>query len=166
MTNIINQESYLRTSREFPEDVHQLSFEINKTYVDISNAVNSRTIGIFPTNRPAITGESWFFTTVRQQGLRQVYIFGAIPAGGTISIPYKTQGFDRAIRLFGFCKTALPDERPIPYTSTAANSNIDVRLNTPTLTIVISNGAGGPNILSGQIVFEWLGLGDQLSKTV
>ena len=52
-SNLINQVAYLRTSREFPEELHQLTVEINKTYVDIANAVNARVIGLFPTNRPA-----------------------------------------------------------------------------------------------------------------
>lgn len=155
-TNFANQVAYLKTSREFPEELHQLTVEINKTYIDIANAVNARTIGLFPLNKPAQTGEAWYFTTSRQSSLRQVYSFGAIAAGATLNIPYSISGFNRMVRLFGAVKTALPDERPIPYSSVAANANIDVRLDTANNRIVIAVGVASPNVLSGQIVFEWL----------
>lgn len=78
MNNFVNQSPYLRTSREFPEDVHQLTVEINKMYVDIANAVNQRTISLFPSIRPAITGNSFFLSkNARQQSIRQVYTFNS-----------------------------------------------------------------------------------------
>lgn len=155
-TNFINQVAYLRTSREFPEELHQLTVEVNKTYLDIANAVNARTIGIFPVNRTAQTGESWYFSSTRQQTLRQVYEFGVIAAGATLNIPYKISGFNRLVRLFGAIKTAT-DERPIPFVSaTDPTGNIEVRLDTSGNQIVIVNGASAPSIVSGQIVFEWL----------
>src|SRR5438445_11029204 len=75
--NIVNQIAYLRTTREFPEEIHQLCVEANKAYVDTANAINSRIIGIFSTNKPSITGESWFITNQRQQSLRQVFTFSS-----------------------------------------------------------------------------------------
>lgn len=155
-SNVINQVAFLRTSREFPEELHQLVVEINKTYLDIANAVNARTIGIFPVNRPAQTGDAWFFTSSRQSSLRQVFAFGAITAGSSINIPYKIFGFNRLIALFGAAITDAPDQRPIPYAATNANSNISVRLDTANTQIIISVGSGSPNVVSGQVVFEWL----------
>lgn len=155
-TNIANQVAYLRTSREFPEELHQLSVEINKSYVDIANAVNSRTIGLFPVNRPAQTGNSFYFTSTRQQTLRQVYSFGAIAAGATLNINYKITGFSRLIMLYGAVVTDAPDERPIPFASVVANANIETILDTANSQIVITVGAGSPNVVSGFIVFEWL----------
>ena len=62
--NVSNQVAFLRTTRNFPlDDPQQLSVEINRSYVDIANAVNTRTIGIFPTNMAAQGGESWFLTS-------------------------------------------------------------------------------------------------------
>src|SRR5271165_3974619 len=86
MTNqIINSSNYLRTSREFPEDIHQLSVEVNKTYIDIANVVNNRTIGIFPTSARAQNGEIWYLPkNTKFTGLRRVYPFttaGNIPHG-------------------------------------------------------------------------------------
>ncbi len=151
----INQSAYLRTSREYPEEIHQLSVEVNRTYVDVANAVNLRTIGLFAVNRPAITGEGWYFTSSKQQSLRQLYSFGAIAAGGTLNIPYNITNFDRLVRLFGSVNTAN-DERPIPYPSVTANANIETKLDTVNKNIVISVGAASPAVVSGLIVFEWL----------
>lgn len=153
---IVNQIAYLRTTREFPEEIHQLTVEVNRSYVDIANAVNARTIGIFPKNRPAITGESWFLTNQRQQTLRQVYTFGPIAPGAILTIPYIVNGFIQFTRIYGTCLTALPDARPIPYASVAANANIDLRVDTVNFLIVIANGAAAPAINSGIIILEWL----------
>ncbi len=74
--NIVNQSPYLRTTRDFPEDSHQLSVELERAYIDIAARVNDRTIGIYTTNRPAVTGSSYYLSgQIRQQELRQVYTF-------------------------------------------------------------------------------------------
>jgi hypothetical protein len=164
-SNFINQVAYLRTTREFPEELHQLTIEVNKTYVDIANTVNVRTIGLFPVNRPAQTGESWHFTSDRHSGIRQVFAFGAIAAGGTLNIPYKITGFNRLIRLFGTVITDAPDQRPIPYSSVTANANIETLLDTVNSQIVIKVGAASPNVVSGFIVFEWISQGFQPNQT-
>lgn len=85
--SIINQSPYLRTSRLFPEEIGQLCMELNRAYTDISNTTNVRTIGIYPTNKSAITGETWYFTPRRQQTLRQIYPFTA-----TTAINHNIQG--------------------------------------------------------------------------
>ena len=154
MNNVVNQVAFLRTSREFPEEIKGLAFQCNKSYIDIANAVNARTIGIFSTNFPAITGESWFISGARrQQTLRQVYLFGAIAAGASLTIDVLV-GSMTFTRIFGTCITDQPDQRPIPYASVGVNSNIDVRVTSTQ--IIISVGAGSPNIISGIIDLEWL----------
>lgn len=162
-SNIVNTVPYLRTSREFPQnDAHQLSVELNKSYIDIASAVNNRTIGIFPVNRPAINGESWFLTSQQRQAQRQVYTFGAITAGANISIPHNIfpSNLSQFTKIYGTCITDVPDHRPIPFASVVANSNISV-LVTPSSgatsgNIVISVGAGSANIVSGLIILEWI----------
>ena len=81
-TNVINTSPYLRTSREYPQDdPHQLSVEVNKSYIDIANAVNNRTIGLYPITTPAITGNSYFLkANAKQQTFRQVYTFTTLAA--------------------------------------------------------------------------------------
>lgn len=160
-SNIVNQVPYLRTSRQFPEDLKQLSIEVNKSYIDTATAVNNRTIGIFPTNRPAITGESWYFSSQRQQTLRQIYPFGAIAAGTELDIPH---GLDldnvvRFTRIYATVTTTTPDYRPIPY--------IDPAVLTTGMTILVGPvagvscirivlGATAVPVTSGVAVLEWL----------
>ena len=153
--NLNSQSNFLRTTREFPEDPERLTLELDKSYVDIANAVNVRTIGLFPVNRSIVTGESFFLNkNQRQQTLRQVYTFGAISAGTSKLIPYMTSGFFQFTRIYGTCITAQPDYRPIPYASVAANANIDLRVTATD--IVVAVGAASPNITSGIIILEWL----------
>jgi|GEM_PF-757043 len=87
----INNAPFLRTSRDFPEEVHELAKELNKSYVDIANSVNVRTIGIYAITRSTINGNSFFVSNARQQGLRQLYVFTAttdIPLGFKLSSIY------------------------------------------------------------------------------
>jgi hypothetical protein len=152
MNNVINQVPYLRTSRNFPEEAHMLTLEMNKAYVDIANAVNARTIGIFPTTRPAVGGESWFLNqNQRQQNLRQIYIFTA-----TGSIPHGIN-FNSA-SYFTKCSGSFTDGTNWYGAIFASNIAITGQVSfyvTPT-NIVILSGAGAPAITSGIIVLEWI----------
>lgn len=155
--NIINEVAFLRTTREFPEDLHLLALETARCYIDIANSVNNRTIGLFPTTRPAITGNSYFLSkNQRNQSFRQVYTFESIPTGTTLSIPYKTQGFTQFVAIYGTCLTDFPDARPIPYAAATITNVITLRVDTANLNIIIANGSTAPNILSGLIVIEWI----------
>lgn len=152
MNNVINQVPYLRTSRNFPEELHQLTVEVNKSYVDIANAVNNRTISIFPTTRPAVGGESWFIlNNQRQQNFRQIYVFtatGNIPHGINFnSVSYFTKcsgSFTDGINWYGAIFTS----------NTAIVGQVSFYV-TPT-NIVILAGAGAPTISTGLIVLEWI----------
>lgn len=151
-SNVINQVAFLRTSREFPEEIHQLTVEVNKFYVDIANAVNSRGIALFPTTRPAQNGESWYLVNnQRQQGFRQVYTFtaaGNIPHGITNFIPQQivdaygsyTDGTNAYGVIFG-TSVAIAGELSVYVTST---------------NIVVLLGAGAPAISSGKVVLSWI----------
>lgn len=154
-TNIVNQVAYLKTSRVFPEESHQLSVEINKCYVDIANAVNARTIGIFPVNRPAITGESWFLTGQRQQTLRQVYSFGAIPPGTNFTIPHGIKNIVQFTAIYGTCVTTTVDYRPLPYIDPITlTTGVALLVNTTDIRIV--TGATAVPITQGVVILEWL----------
>lgn len=151
-SNVVNQVPYLRTSREFPDESTELADEVNKSYIDIANAVNSRTIGIFPTTRPAITGESWFITNnQKQQSLRQVYTFTTtgnvahgIPISSISQISKSYGSFTDATNYYGAIYASnVAIAGQISYYITATN-------------IVILSGAGAPTISSGIIVIEWL----------
>ena len=155
MNNVTNQVAYLRTTREFPEEMHELTVEVNKSYVDIANAVNNRTISIFPTNRPAINGESWFISTLRQQGLRQIYTF----TGSSLTINH---GINTSL-IYAFTKiygtfTDGSNWFPLPYVDTsAANNQVNVKVTSSQIIITAGGGAGQPVISSGIVVLEWIG---------
>lgn len=151
-SNIVNQVAFLRTTRNFPEDPHQLCVEINKSYVDIAGAVNSRTIGIFPVNRAAQDGEQWFIkNNQRQQGFRQVYTFtaaGAIPHNlnfNTIALFTKPFGsYTDGTNYYGAI-----------YAGSVAIAGQVTFYITPT-NIMVVRDPGAPVITSGIIVLEWI----------
>lgn len=151
-TNVVNQTAYLRTSREYPEEVHQLSFELNKTYVDIANAVNTRTIGIHPRNRPAVTGEGYFITTTKQETFRQLFTFTATtPINHQIlnvmpgQFTPKCQGsYTDGTNTYGlFFATSVAIAGQITFYVTSTQ-------------IVFNVGGGAPALTSGIIILEWL----------
>lgn len=164
MNNVINQTPYLRTTRNFPTEINALSVQINKSYVDIANAVNSRTISIFPTRVPAVTGENWYFDqNLRQQTLRQIYPFGAIAPGTELDIPVGPINFTQFTKIYGTVITNAVDYRPLPYvdpitltTGMAILVGQIVILGVPTLCIRIVLGATAPAVTSGIAVLEWL----------
>jgi hypothetical protein len=153
MTNFINNSPFLRTTREFPEESsHQLAHEINKAYLDIAGFVNARTIGLFPTTRPAIGGESWFITrNMRQQNLRQVYTFtaaGNITHGinftSVSQITKPTGSFTDGTNWYGCF-----------YASNVAIAGQVTFFITPTVITVLADAAA-PTIVNGNIVIEWI----------
>ena len=151
-TNIVNQVAFLRTTREFPTEVSPLVVEINKAYIDTANAINNRIIGIFPLNRAAITGESWFLVGNRkQQTLRQVYSFTSTTSfmhGIKISNPNQftrnwgtyTDGTNSYGLLFG-SSVAIPGQISFYITSTQVVFVVD---------------GSAPSLSSGRIILEWL----------
>jgi hypothetical protein len=151
--NVINQSSFLQKSRRFPSnDVSELAFQVNITYVEIANAVNSRVISLFPTSRPSLTGEKWFIVSNRdQQSFRQVYIFT-----NTTSIDHDIDinNIDRFTCTYGNYTDGtnwygLVASTPVPIAGT-----ISFYI-TPTQ-IVFVVGAGAPALSRGNIVLQWL----------
>lgn len=153
-----NQKSpYLRVQRNFPTDKPQaLAIELDRSYVDIANKVNSRTIGIFPVNFPISTGEAWYLSgpLQKQQTLRQTY---QVTGAGNIAHGINFTGIAGFTRIYGTF-TDGTNWYPLPYVSaTAANNQVALSV-TPT-NIVITAGAGSPpTISSGFVVLEWLSL--------
>jgi hypothetical protein len=160
MNNVVNQLPYLRVSREFPEEIHQLTVEINKSYVDTANAVNNRIISIFPTTRPAITGESWFLLgNQKQNGFRQVYNFTTtvdINIGFKLSnisiISPKTCGSF----LSGTSWNGLIFGSDVAIAGQISFNVIVNALSTTSDIIRFYIGAGAPALTRGVIDLEWL----------
>lgn len=152
--NVHNQAPYLRTSRNFPDDNSQaLSVEVNRSYIDIANKVNERTIGTYAVNAPVITGDRWFLSgaSSRQQGLRQVYTF---TAAGNIAHGINLSNISAFVKIYGTFTNGT-NWYPLPYVDTNAAGNC-ISLNVTPTNIVITAGGGAPAITSGTIVLEWL----------
>ena len=152
--NIINRDSYLRTSRNFPFEAQALSVELTRAYVDIANSANAKTIGFFPTNSAAITGESWFLkgSSQKQQSLRQVYTF---TAAGNIAHGLNLTQLSNFTRIYGTF-TDGTNYYPLPYVDTNASGNCISLKVTPTNIVVTAGGGSPPSITSGLVVLEWL----------
>ena len=165
-TNVVDAAPYLRTSRNFPQEAQPLAVEVNRSYIDIANKVNYRTIGIFPSNVPAITGESWFINNQRQQTLRQIYSFGSISPGTELDIPtnINPSNIVQFTRIYGTVITSggafgNPDYRPLPYIDPNA-LNVGMAILVGTISgqqqIRIVLGAAALQVSSGIAVLEWL----------
>lgn len=150
-SNFFNATPYLKTTQDFPRDNRDLSTILTKTYIETAQAINTRTIGHFPTNKPAITGERYFFSSQPNQVIRRVYEFDAagniahgIPDGDILQFVKGygsyTDGtnwygvlFGTSVSIAGLCSFYITDTN-----------------------IVVDLGAGAPAISSGTIVIEWL----------
>lgn len=159
MNNVINQMPYLRTSREFPEEMHMLTVECNKAYVDTANVVNERTIGIHTTTRPAINGEQWYLVkNLKQQAFRQVYTFTGT---SDINIGFKLASISQISKMSGVYTDGTSWFGLIPGTSVAIAGQILFyvtvnALSTTSDVIKFVVGGGAPSLTSGKIVLEWL----------
>ncbi len=144
---------YLRSFRQFPSDeLKSLSTESDKAYIDTALAVNARTIGIFPTNKSAITGETWFLTNNRaQQGNRRAYPFTT-----TTSINHllDLNGIQSFVRIYGIYTNGTNWFSITPTSNTSIAGQIGAYV-TPTQ-IVFTVGAGAPTPTSGVVILEWL----------
>jgi hypothetical protein len=152
MTSVVNQTPFIQTSRRFPLEIKELAFQVNVAYVDIANAVNARTIGLFPTTRPAINGEEWYLSNNNKQGAsRQAYPF-TTTASITHNIP--ASDIERFSRMYGAFTDGTNWYGLIAATTTAIAGQITFYV-TPTQIIFVT-GAGAPAVTKGTVVLEWL----------
>ncbi len=154
--NASKQGHYLRSSRSFPEDLHLISIEVNKAYIDIANTVNDRIIGLFTSNRPIVNGESWFYDQNRkQQGFRQLYVLGAIVDNMTVAHQIQVSTTAGFTRCYGEYTDGTNWYGLISGSNVAIAGQISFYI-TPT-NIVFRVGAGAPaGVTSGRVVLEWL----------
>lgn len=163
MTSIINQTSFLKVQREFPDDPKQLTVEVDKAYVDVANAVNTRTIGLYPTNRPAIVGDSYYYNqNRRQQALRQLYRFVA-PLSASYPHGINPKSIDHfSPNTYGECKFYDSVTNTTNYYGAIFASDTPIAgqysfwIDGTTNSIVIEQGAGVPTITEILIVLEWI----------
>lgn len=151
---IINTGSFLRTSRNFPDDLKQLAIEVNRAYIEIARNVNERTIGLFTVTRSTSAGENWFITkNQQQQSLRQTYIW----ADGNLTIPHGINLFTLTnfVRIWGTFFDGT-NWQTLPYVDlTSVTNQINVKVNDTN--IVITKGAGAPPAcMNGLVTIEWI----------
>lgn len=158
MNNVVNQVAFLRTSREFPEDLGQLAIEVNKAYIDVANTVNARTIGVYPVNRPAITGNSYFFSNQRQQSKRQVYSFTTT---ADIELGFKIANISQFVCSYGQYVSGTSTYGLIFATTVAIGGQISFYFavnagSTTSDSIKFVVDGAAPALTSGTIIVEWL----------
>lgn len=148
----INQSPYLQTSQRFPTEAKDLAFQVDLTYVSIANAINNRTISLFPTTRPAVNGEGWYIQNKRKQGaFRQVYSFNS-----TVSIPHNINPLDveRFVRLYGNYTDGTNWYGLLSASTVAIAGQISFYVTATDIVFVL--GGGAPSLTLGTIVLEWL----------
>lgn len=152
MKTVINQSPFIKSSREFTPEVNLLSVILTRSYIEIATAINDRTIGLFPSNRPAITGNSYYVNkNQRQQSLRQAYTFTS-----TTSINHGidiTTIFDMAA-MYGQFTDGTNWYGLIAASNVAIAGQISFYLTSTQIVFVL--GAGAPALTKGIIVLEWL----------
>jgi len=151
----MNQTSpYLPLQRHFPADnTKSLGIELDKTYVDIANKVNARTIGLFALNTQIVTGEQWYISgqPQNQQTLRQLFTFTST---ATIAHNINFAATDRFTLCYGEYTNGTNWFGLIHGSNVAIAGQISFYI-TPT-NIVFLVGAGAPALTKGNIVLQWL----------
>ena len=155
MNDTFSRSGFLRTSRSYPEDLHQLTVEVSRSYIDIARNVNNRVLGFFTINRSVQTGEKWFITQAKEQvGYRQVFTWNDTNLTITHGIDFAS--LTNFIRIFG---TFFDGTQwwPLPYVDVvAANNQINVKVTSTQ--IIITKGAGSPPACqNGLVVLEFIG---------
>lgn len=151
-SNNLNQSPFLRTTRSFPKDSDKLPLEMDKSYLDIANAVNNRVIGIYTTNTPTTTGESWFYNKAqKQQTLRKLYSITS-SAAFNHGLNFNSIASFTKITGIGFDGT---NYYPIPYVSPTGADCIGIYVNSTQVVLTVGGGSP-PALVRALIVLEWL----------
>ena len=148
------QSPFLREQRDFPWDnLPLLGVELDKSYIDIAQRVNTRVVGLYTTNKPTATGENWYLTggNTRQQGLRQVYQF---TGSGNIPHAINWSSVSMITHSSGFYTDGTNWYGAI-YSSDAGIAGQVTFYVTP-VNIVVTVDAAAPVPTSGTIILEWV----------
>jgi hypothetical protein len=158
-----SQAAYLVTTKKFSADPVELEPLLNKTYSEISQAVNFRSIGLYELTQ-ITTGNKYYNTGIpqdRRQSFRRVFEFGAIATGTSIEIQFDMTQITQVVNFYGNVITDNTASlyRAINWTSsTDVTEQIQVDFDTSVTpnVIRITVGAGAPNVVSGMVVIEYL----------
>lgn len=151
---------FISTSTFFPDEFDEFRIKFLELYRDLSNAVNTREVGIFDLVE-FLTGENWFTSgnpQIKRKTYRKVFELSATAAGATNTFAHGITGVGTTTtftHIYGAAVTSAPDNRPIPFASaTVVTDQIQVLVTGAN--IVVTNGATAPNIVSGFIITEFL----------
>lgn len=152
--SLFNRMPYLPSQRDYPDQIPGLVKEVFRSYVDIAQKVNERTIGIYPSNKPAVTGNKWFLTSEPLGVQRQVFPITTVAAG-----PYPHEiDLSQIVGFSHIYGTAYDGTiwYPLPYVD-ATSATDQIQLHVTSSDIVLTAGAGSPPaITQGYVVLEWL----------
>lgn len=159
--------AYLPLTRDFPEDSEAFRNFFIKVYTEIAQAVNRRTVGVYDTVQ-ITTGNKYYpvnsnsiqVPVQQRQSYRQIYPFGAVAQGATLTIPHGISNPTQFVSIYGSAitdgsVTATAIYIPLPYVS-ATNVTFQVEIDVDGTNIYIVNGAGANNITSGNVILEYL----------
>jgi hypothetical protein len=150
--------AFLPVAETFPKDDNERIVKITNLHSNIANAINVREISLYENELEVLTGQQYSVVGDSQNKrytYRKLFYFGAIATGATLNIAHGITGLVQLTDLHGGCVTDVIDFRPVPFVSTVAlNEQISVRIVGANIELI--NGAGGPNITSGNVVIEYL----------
>lgn len=158
MAKVTQIAPFLRESRSFPfDDIKSLSVQCDRSYVDVAQAVNTRTIGIFALDTSVATGENWYLTgpATKQQTIRKLFKFTPT----SLTIPH---GIDFAtVATFTHCWGCYTDANNQYYglifaSDKAISGNYSFYIDSTNINIIAAGAH--PTLTSGIVVIEWLSL--------
>lgn len=148
--------AFVGVFRNFNVDPEQLRNLLTTYWVEHSNAINLREIGLYDLVEQ-VTGQQFFIANdplKKRFGYRRAYQFGSIAAGATSTQAHGLTNVTIYTHIYGTAVTTA-ENIPLPYVSTAA-LNQQVSLRVVGANIEIINGAGANNITSAIVVLEYL----------
>jgi len=150
-SNVVNQVPYVRSQREFPREMPQLTEEIDLMYVDMASALNARSIGIYPVGTAAITGNRWYIGGNKNQTIRRSYSFTStstithrINFNDVVGFVYGSGWYTDGTSWYGLNGGS----------STAVTGQITFYIDSTSINFVVDGAA--PSLTQGYITVEWL----------
>lgn len=156
-TPINSQTAFLPTYRDFQVDDVQLRIVLPSYLTDISYGVNIREISQYE-EVELLNGQQYFTVGDPQKkryAYRKVFQVPAIAAGAFSIIPHGITNETIFTKILGGVITNVPDYRLLPFPSVTPANIIEVTVGTTNIRVTNGTG-GGPDIVSGIVILEYL----------
>ncbi|MDE1970959.1 MAG: hypothetical protein KGI50_05285 [Patescibacteria group bacterium] len=143
---------YLRLQRQFPsDDIHSMSIEMNRAWIDLALKVNARTIGTYSQGNPSATGNTYYYSGKSLPSQSQLYLYtGSATIAHGISVSTAT----KFVRIYGTL-TDGTNWYPLPYVD-VTDVTKSMTVNVDSTNINVTLGASAPSVTSGYVVLEWI----------